>query len=96
LAYRLEVQTRAAHALHFPLWVWGNGSYIFNQWGSHGSPSNLSPCMHSICTSLSIETRMYDLAAKTAIELLRGLLGDVPGSRYTAIEPSSLMLMAAH
>jgi hypothetical protein len=39
---------------------------------------------------------MYDLAAKTAIELLRGLLGDVPGSRYTAIEPSSLMLMAAH
>jgi hypothetical protein len=72
--------------------VWGNGSDIFNQWGSHGSPSNLPPYMHEICTSSCIETRMYDLAAKTAIELLRGSLSDVPGSRYTAIEPSNIVI----
>jgi hypothetical protein len=50
--------------------------------------------MHRICTSSFIETRIYDLAAKTAIELLRGSLSDVPGSRYTAIEPISIVIDA--
>jgi hypothetical protein len=48
--------------------------------------------MHEVCISLFIETRMYDLAAKTAIAQLRGLLSGVPGSRYTAIELSSIVM----